>query len=224
MKKTKSNEVKLGIFVSVGIALLIICIYFIGNRQHLFSTTFRITGVFNDVSGLQVGNNVRFTGINVGTVDNIDIISDTAVKVDMLIDEGVRKFIKKDAHAYIGSDGLMGSRIINISSGSGQGEINKNATIATVTPISMDDIFKKLKSTADNAALITDDMAAITDNIRAGKGTIGKLFMDSTFAQNINQSLVNIKQTSGTLNQDLDNAKHSFLLRGVLKDKKKKDQ
>ena len=81
MKKNTSNRIRLGIFVSLGIVLFILGVYFIGERQQLFRSTFRLSCVFKDVAGLQSGGNVRFSGITVGTVDNISIVSDTTVKV-----------------------------------------------------------------------------------------------------------------------------------------------
>ncbi len=83
MKKNTTYKIRLGIFISLGIAVLMIGIYFIGEQQQLFRSTFRVSGIFNDVAGLQAGNNVRFSGINVGTVEKISIVSDTSVKVDI---------------------------------------------------------------------------------------------------------------------------------------------
>ena len=91
MQKNTGKKIALGVFVCLGTGLFIVGIYFIGNKQQMFSTIFRIRAIFRDVNGLQVGNNVRFSGINVGTIENIEIISDTSVKVDMIIDEDVRK-------------------------------------------------------------------------------------------------------------------------------------
>ena len=119
MKKKVSHKVRLGIFVSLGILIFILAIYFIGEKQQLFRSTFRLSGVFRDVAGLQVGNNVRLSGINVGTIDNITIISDTSVRVIILVDETTRQFIKKDAVAGIGSEGLMGNKVLVISPGTG---------------------------------------------------------------------------------------------------------
>ncbi len=148
----------------------------------MFTSTFRISGVFKDVGGLQAGNIVRFSGINVGTAENIKIISDTSVLVDMRIDEKVRQFIKKDAEAIIGSEGLLGNKILIITSGtSGTKGIENNDFIATNVPVSMDDIMNRLKTTSENAAHITDDLSHIVGTIRSGKGTIGKLIMDSTY-------------------------------------------
>ena len=172
----------MGIFISLGIALFFAGIYFIGVKQQMFTSTFRMSGVFNDVSGLQVGNNVRFSGVNIGTIESIKIISNTSVRVNMLIDESVRKFIKKDAEATIGTEGLLGNKILIITPGTSESEeVENNDTIATEVPIKIDDILKQLKTTSNNTAYITGNLSKVVDNILSGKGTIGKLLMDSTY-------------------------------------------
>ena len=222
MQKTSGNKIRLGIFVTVSIALFIVGIYFIGERQQLFNKTFRVSGIFMDISGLQVGNNVRFSGINVGIVENIQLVTDSTVKVDMMIDETAQKFIKKDAKAIIGSDGLMGNKIVIITPGAGSKQhIVDNGMLQTVKAVSMDDILIKIKVTADNAALITDDLAAIMQNIREGKGALGKLIMDSSLAQNVDAALLNIKQGTGGFKKNMDAASHNILLRGFFKKKSK---
>ena len=220
MQKTNKNGIKLGVFITVSIIVFIACIYFVGQRQQLFSNTFHISGVFSDISGLQVGDNVRFSGINVGIISDIEQVTDSTVNVDMLIVEHARKFIKKNAIAVIGSDGLMGNKIVLIIPGTtGQKELSENDVIATTQPVSIDDIMFKVKVTVDNTAILTGDLAAIMTNIRQGKGTVGKLLMDSVLAQNVNQALVNIKQGAGGFKQNMDAASHNFLLRGYLKKK-----
>jgi len=197
MKKNISNKIRLGIFVSVGIAVFIAAIYFIGEKQQLFRSTFRLTGVFADVAGLQAGNNVRLSGINVGTIENISIISDTSVRVEILVDESIRKFIKKDAIAIIGSEGLMGNKILIINPGTGgKKEIENNDVIQTAPPINMDDILISLKSTMDNASDITSDLSTITNNIQSGKGTIGRLIMDKSWRENFDSTFTNFKKGS----------------------------
>jgi len=215
---------RLGIFVSITMALFIAGIYFIGQRQQLFGSTFRISGVFKDISGLQIGNNVRFSGINIGVIDNIEQITDSAVQIGMLINEDTRRFMKKNAKAIIGSDGLMGNKIVIIIPGkAGQGQLSDNDVIETTQPVSMDDILLKVKETSDNTASITGDLAVITGNIREGKGTIGKLFMDTVLAKNIDQSIVSIKRGAGGFSQNMKAASHNFLLKGFFKKKKKEE-
>jgi phospholipid/cholesterol/gamma-HCH transport system substrate-binding protein len=197
MKKKVNHKVRLGIFVSLGIAVLIFAIYFIGEKQQLFRSTFRLSGEFKDVAGLQAGNNVRLSGINVGTVENVSIVSDTSVKVVITIDENTRRFIRNDAIASIGSEGLMGNKVLIISPGTGGKRIIKNNDIiATTPPIAMDEIMKSLKTTIDNTANITGDLAKISTNIESGKGTIGRLMMDQEWRQDIQSTIVNLKEGS----------------------------
>jgi len=224
-KKNQGNKIKLGIFVSVGLLIFTAGIYFIGQKQQLFNNTFTISGIFKDISGLEVGNNVRFSGINVGVISTIEIISDSSVRVDMSIESKAQKFIKKDAKATIGSDGLMGNKIVIIMPGkSNQKQVNDNDFIGTSMPVSLDDILVKLQLTSNNAANITDNLSAITDNIRSGKGTIGKLFMDTVLAKNIDQSIINIKQGAGGFKQNMEAASHNILLRGFIKHREKKQE
>ena len=221
MKKTSGNKIKLGIFISAGIILLIAGIYLVGNRSQLFSSTFHISGIFKDINGLQVGNNVRFSGINVGIVEDIQQITDSTVRVDMQINEHSRKFIKKNAKDMVSSEGLMGNKNIVIVRGiDNSKELSDNDVLQTSQPINIDDILEKVKETGDNAANITNDLAVIINNIRTGKGTIGKLFMDSSFAHNIDKTIINIKQGAGGFKENMDAASHNFLLNGFFSDKK----
>jgi phospholipid/cholesterol/gamma-HCH transport system substrate-binding protein len=209
MKKDTSNKIKLGIFISIGMLVFIVGIYFIGEGKQLFRRTFRISGVFKDVAGLQPGNNVRLSGVNVGTVDNIMIVSDTSVRVEILFDETVRKFIMKDAVASIGSEGLIGNKTIIMYPGTGgKAEIENNDIIQTVLPVGVDDFMISLKKTINNANDITSDLSKITENIRSGKGTIGRLLMDQSMRQNFDSTVTNLKEGSAGFKILMDKANH----------------
>ena len=207
-----------------GAVIFLVGIYFIGQKRLLFSSTIKVRTIYHDVNGLQAGNNVRFSGIDVGTVDDITIISDTAVRVTLAIDRSVKKFIKKDAKASIGSEGLMGDKIVNISAGTEGGpEIENGDMVTPMEGSTIDAIMKSVKVTADNAAQITGDLAGVVSTIKSGKGTIGKLLMDTTFAGNLDETMVNVKQASGGLKENMEAAKHNFLLRGYFKKKEKEE-
>src|SRR5436190_10281670 len=130
MYKESGFTWKLGMFVTIGLILFIGTIYFVGKQQNLFGSTFTLQSRFKTVTGLKVGNNVRFSGINVGTVSEIELITDSAVVVKFVIKEEVRRFIKTDAKASIGSDGLMGDKVLTISPGiTSKTTVKDNATI-----------------------------------------------------------------------------------------------
>jgi len=142
MKTTPGQRIKIGLFTAIGILVLIFAVFFIGNQKSLFSSTIKVNGLFKNVNGLQVGNNVRFAGINIGVVDDIQIMNDTTVKVVLTINTSVKKFIKKDAKMSIGSDGLMGDKLVVVAPGSGaeNSEVNNGDRIGSVNPIDVDKI------------------------------------------------------------------------------------
>lgn len=182
MARKTATHIRLGIFITIGFALFAVAIYVIGINQQLFSRTFRISGVFRDVSGLQAGNNVRLSGITVGIIQSVTMESDTTVRVEMSIEEDVRRFIKQDAVGLIGTESLMGNKVLILTPGtSGLPIIKDGDTIRTSPPMDMDQLMGSIKTTSDNMAMISGDLAEIVHTIRQGKGTIGQLLMDSTF-------------------------------------------
>jgi phospholipid/cholesterol/gamma-HCH transport system substrate-binding protein len=225
MEKSTGNKVMLGMFVVMALTLFVAGIYFIGQKQRLFGSTVKVVFVCTNVNGLQAGNNVRFSGINIGTVARVSIITDTTVMVNLAIDRSSKKFIKKNAVASIGSEGLMGDKIVNITPGNpALKEIENNDTIMCGKGSSIEQIMTEASITAQNVTQISSDVAGIVNNIRQGKGTIGKLFMDSAMAENIGQTIVSAKKAAGGLNEDMEAAKHNILLRGYFKKKEKEAQ
>jgi phospholipid/cholesterol/gamma-HCH transport system substrate-binding protein len=188
----------------------------------MFNPVFKLCTTFYNVSGLQVGNNIRFSGINVGTVNNIKIINDSTVRVDMLIKKEVQKFIKSDCEAGIGSSGLIGDRILVISQGSTEAPAVKDGQhITAKEPVETDAIMESLSITAANAEIISAQLAEIMVKVNSGKGTIGRLIQDTAIAENLSQTMVNIKKSSKGLDENMQAAKHNFLLKGFFNKKAK---
>lgn len=219
---TQQFKVRLGLFITGGLALFVLTVFIIGRQKNLFNPVFKLNSTFYNVSGLQVGNNVRFSGINVGTVDNITIINDSTVRVGMLIKVEVKPFIKSDCQVAIGSEGLIGDRLLLITQGSATALVVKDGQkLESKEPIETDAIMASLKVTAGNAEVITDQLAEIMVNINHGKGTLGRLIQDKTIAENINQTIVNLKASSKGLDENMEAAKHNFLLKGFFNKKAK---
>ncbi len=204
MGTPKLSFVKLGLFVVTGSVLLILAAYLIGSEQKMFSRTFELTTVFNNVGGLQVGNNVRYAGINAGTVRAITMETDTTIRVYMRIDTELQSHIKKDALAMVGSDGLVGSMLINIIPGNGPAQpVDSGDEIRSFSRISTQDMLTTLNVTNENAALLTADLLTITQSIRTGSGVLGKLLNDSTLARDLQESVRNLKLTTAQSNEAL---------------------
>ena len=226
MEKATTQKMRLGIFVIIGLMLFVLAIYFIGEKQKMFGETNKLSAVFNNVSGLQLGNNVRYSGINVGTVRGISMINDTTIRVDMIIDKSVFKHIKKNAVATIGSDGLVGNMIINITPGENSfSAVQPGDIIKSVNRIRTDDILNTLNVTNKNAALLTIDLLKITKEITQGKGTVGLLINDTIMGSDLKQTMRYLKLTSkGTsesvskLNELIVTLNNKDNVIGVLKD------
>lgn len=201
MEKTVTQKISLGFFVIIGLLIFVLAIYFIGDKQKMFGRTNHLTAVFNNVNGLQLGNNVRYSGINVGTVRGIEMINDTVIRVDMIIDDAILKHIKKDAIATISSDGLVGNMIISITPGEGtQPLVKAGDEIRSFNRIRTDDILNTLNVTNKNAALITTNLLKITKEMTEGKGTLGLLVNDTLMGNDLKQTMNYLKLTSkGTL-------------------------
>ena len=229
MKTTPSQKAKIGLFTIAGIGILICGIFVIGNKKNMFDNTFSIYGKYKNVGGLQIGNNVRFAGINVGTVEDITIENDTTVRVDMRIQSKVRPFLKKDALASIGSDGLMGDKLITIAPGENEAELlGRGGQILTVDPAGFDKIVTKFAKVADNAEVITNALASIASQISAGKGSLGKLIYTDSLEQGLVTTVNSAHKTMESaqkgvegFSENMTALKHNFLLKGYYKHKAK---
>ncbi|WP_372767633.1 MlaD family protein [Lutibacter sp.] len=216
-------KVRLGLFVAIGFVIFAIAVFLIGRQKNLFNPVFQLTTTFYNVSGLQIGNNIRFSGINVGTVDNLKIINDSTVQVSMIVQKDIQKFIKTDCQVTIGSEGIIGDRVLIITQGSSETKSVKNGQFLTsVEPVETDAIIASLNVTAQNAEVISGQLIEILYDINQGNGTLGMLLQDSTMAESINKTMNNLQKSSKGLNENMEAAKHNFLLRGYFRKKEKK--
>jgi len=217
---TPQFKVRLGMFVAGGLALFVLAIFIIGKQKNLFNPVFKLNTTFYNISGLQVGNNIRFSGITVGTVDNISIVNDSTVRVDMLIRKEVKQFIKSDSKVAIGSEGLIGDRLLVISQGGFESPLAREGEqLESTEPVETDAIMSSLKVTAENAEVITQELAEIMTKINGGDGTLGRLIQDTTIARNIDQTIINLKKSSKGLDENMEAVKHNFLLKGFFNKK-----
>ena len=254
MSKNPGYQWKLGMFVIIALVAFAFTVYFIGKQKNLFGSTFVIKSQFKTVSGLKVGNNVRFSGINIGTVDEIRLVTDTSVMVELVIRKEIQQFIKKDAKASIGSDGLMGDKVLTISPGTANtAMVNDGDLLATKNPIEMEDVMGSVKTSVDNAGIITAQLAQFSAKMNNNNGVLSKLMTDEKFSgtlQNtltnlqtsskefakfttkindgnlgkaLDSTMINVKNATRGLNENMEAAKNNILLRGYFRKKKKAD-
>jgi phospholipid/cholesterol/gamma-HCH transport system substrate-binding protein len=202
MSKSTSQTIRLGIFVVIGTVLLIGGLYLIGKQKFIFSKNIELYAVFENVNGLQIGNNVRYSGVNVGTVNQIEMTEVGKITVQMSVEKKTASFIKRDAVASIGSDGLVGSMVLNILPGKNpqEKEVVSGDTIQSQGKTGTDEMLATLNKTNENAALLSADLLKITKEILEGKGTIGTLINDTVLAQNVRQTVLELRRSSEEAN------------------------
>lgn len=195
--KTKSvNNTKLGLFVVAGVLFMILTLYMIGKNRNLFGNTFVIRAVVTNVNGLVPGNNVRFKGIDVGTVEGIELANDSSIIVTLVIDEKMKPFIRSNAIVSIGTDGLMGNKLININSQSGSSlAIRAGDTLSSRKPIETDEMLRTLNTTNTNIEKISRNLYEITARLNNNNG-LWDLLSDSVLSNDIKRAAEQLRTAS----------------------------
>ncbi len=197
MNKELRRNIILGAFVIVGIFLFIIGIFQVGSKSEMFSKTFTLKTSFSNASGLKAGGNVRFNGVKAGVVKSVILLNDTTVEVVMIIEEGKRHVITKSALASISSDGLMGDKLVDITTGKpGDAVVADDDFIHGKDPFNTDEVIQTLGESNQNVKVITRNLRKLTDELNANNGTIQALYRDSAMATSLKSSFNNINAFS----------------------------
>ena len=197
MSTLKNNRpVIVGIFILLGLAILVVTIFTLGGQKKTFVKSYTIHAVFNDVGGLIKGGNVWFSGVKVGTVKRISFYGNSQVQVTMSIEKEAQSHIRKNAMAKIGSDGLIGNKIVIIYGGDAvkpQAEANDFLLVENVT--GTDDMLATLQANNKNLLEITKDFKSISKKIDSGKGTLATLLNDPAMANKLSSAVDNLQAT-----------------------------
>jgi phospholipid/cholesterol/gamma-HCH transport system substrate-binding protein len=223
MAKQIANNIRLGIFVVSGIVILAFALYMIGQNRSFWGSAFIVKSRFKDVNGLLPGNNVRFSGIQCGTVKSIDIINDTTIEVTMQINSKTSAHIRQNAQVDIGTEGLMGNKVINILPGpEPAAPLTSGGMLQPRSGKSLNDMLGTLSNTNDNAATLAQKLNEIADKLNQSPALWG-ILNDTTLPQNIRHSMVNLRKATeqiadaaGTLNLVMTDVRNGKGAAGVL--------
>jgi phospholipid/cholesterol/gamma-HCH transport system substrate-binding protein len=199
--KEYNQNIRLGIFVFSGLALFLISVFYIGSERNIFNRTFAVSAIFKNVEGLTEGDNVWLSGVKIGTVKNVTIISDGKVVVGLSLKNKQNEFIKKDATAFIGSDGLVGNKIVVIRPGTGTAAIQDNDTINSFSPTDTQDLIDIAKDVGSNTRSLTDDLKLIASKINKGQGIVGELLHEGELSRDLRETINALRSASQNTNQ-----------------------
>jgi phospholipid/cholesterol/gamma-HCH transport system substrate-binding protein len=198
MKSTiRRRATIVGLFLFFGLLILVAGIFTIGNLHNSFVKKFEISTIFDEVNGLQPGNNIWFSGVKIGTVSRLKFYGKSQVKVNMKIDREAQSFIRKDAKAKISTDGLIGNKIIVIYGGSDSVEAVTGGDVLSIEKtLSTDDMLKTLQENNVNLLSITSDFKVISKKMMNGEGTLGKLLSDESLYNNLGQTVAMLNKAA----------------------------
>lgn len=212
MAKQQTNNYKLGIFVITGLLILVFALYMIGKNRSFFSTSFQLRARFRNIEGLMPGNNVRYSGIQTGTVKSFRLLDDTTIEVLMLIDEKSRNHIRKNSLAAIGTEGLMGNKVLNIIPNELPAPVvDENDVIPARAQGDLGTAMNTLYQTNDNASTVAAELVQTVRRIN-NSPVLWQLLYDTSINSNLNISLANIRSASARL------SKTSSLLEALMTD------
>ena len=193
MVKTLINNVKLGVFVITGLCFLVLLLYMIGKNQHLFGSNYVLKARFENVQGLKAGHNVRYGGIEVGTVKKVAILNDTAIEVSLLIDDKMKKIIRKNAIVSVGTEGFVGNKVVNIVPGKGVSEFAEEGDeLCSRRAVDTDEMLRTLSKTNDDIGAVADNLKTTISNINNSEA-LWELLNEKALPRDIRLSALNIR-------------------------------
>lgn len=196
MKTQTTDSVKLGMFVLTGIVVLILTLYMIGKNRGMFTDSFELKTHFRAVNGLISGNNVRYAGIEIGAVESVVFLNDTTIEVNMNIQTKMRGIIRRNAVASLGTDGLIGNRVVNIFPGLGEALLaNVGDVLPSQEEVSTDAMLRTLTHTNDNIAAIAEDLRITVHHVNTS-AQLTRLLDDLSLSNNLKASLQHLHETT----------------------------
>ncbi len=200
MAKKAGENIMLGFFVAAGIAVLVVSLYLIGKNQSMFGDTFHVRARFRNVNGLMAGNNIRFSGIQAGTVNKITVINDTTIEVDLLLEEKMRPFVKQNSMVSIGNEGLMGNKVVNIIPSPFPGSlVGQGDLLVTAPAANTDDMMNTLSASNNNLEVISGGLVTTVARINESR-VLWRILNDTTLSEGLIVSMNNLRLATANIN------------------------
>lgn len=191
----EEKNVKLGLFVFSGFVLMVIAFFYISSNNNIFGSNATLKVRFTNASGLQEGSNVLFSGINAGTVESINIIDEKTIEVILKIDDDIIQHIPKNSIVSIGTEGLLGNKVLNIYPAENETVKVKNGDYLVVKKTAdIDEMLQTLSQSNDNIAAISTALKSTA--LRIDNSEVLKLLNDKELTLNLKKSLKNIEKAT----------------------------
>lgn len=184
MKRSRATELKVGIFVIAALIIGSTLTFILGSQRQVFQSKVQYQAIFQSVDGLRAGGPVRIAGVAVGSVGEVDLRPDGQIHVTIGIIESKADLIRQDSVATIGSKGMLGDKLIEISPGQGD-RLPPGGTIATESPVGLGEYVTK-------AGAILGDVEMTVQNLRSATEPLA----EEQFAEDLRSTMRNVAEVT----------------------------
>lgn len=196
MPRTRSlawSQLKVGLLALLAVALAVAFIMSVGGQGFSWQQ-YRLLTRFNDILGLKTGAVVRVAGVEVGTVERIEFVG-SEVEVELRVQKAMQSLITTESRASIGSLSLLGAAVVDVSPSSAGTPIPDGGTVPSRRAPG------QLADVADAATAGLQQATGLLADMRAGKGTVGRLFTDDQLFKEVNSFISAAEDVVAALNQ-----------------------
>jgi len=180
------KRMAVGIFISIGLLILIAAVLTIGGQHKAFVKAIRLHIIFDNVNGLQPGNNIWLSGMKIGTVKSIAFYGNSQVAVTLNVEKQAQPHIRKDSKARISTDGLVGNKIVVIDGGSDEAPlVADNDSLQAEHLAGTQELMSTLQASNGNLLEITGNLKTISKRLTESQGTLGQLINDPAIADTL---------------------------------------
>src|SRR5215472_8496683 len=193
-KEIKWSQLRVGILVALSLLILAVGVFLISGQVGFLSRRYTLKAYFSEAAGLREGSQVQLAGIPIGNVKAIRISPYTeplrAVEVDMKVTKRYQDQIRADSVVTTESAGLLGEKYLNISRGSpGHPVLGDGAELKSYEEADIKQIVQNTNDVVSNLRVLSGKLNDVTDQITAGKGSMGKLIYDQGLYNRMNETL-----------------------------------
>ncbi len=188
-KQLMWSKLKVGVVVSIALALLLLTVFFAGGVGDLFMSKAIIRAEIKDVKGLRRGAPVWVSGIEIGSVKNISLDSQYGTVVTMSITESALPYIRNDSYANVITQGLLGDKYIELTGGTFEaGQIKRGSIIKGAAQLEVKDLVEASSKSMAKVTEFVNKVDMILEHFEKSQGTVAKLLKDPALYNNLRES------------------------------------
>lgn len=199
----QEKHLKVGITVFIGLVIFLVFVVIVGTEGNYFAKTYRLNMNVANVNGLTQGSMVMLGGIKIGYVHSMDfstVHGENIITVGMDLRSQYQNQITAGSCATVKTIGMLGDKFVDISVGMpSEQPLHDGDYLATKESMELGNIADKLSAAVNDFTGVVSNVKTITDSLKAGRGSIGKLLRDDSFSDNLLHAVHSLNAMANTV-------------------------